>query len=129
MTTDYFNNKTILQELQESLEKEERRLVVELSSIARPSTEVKGEWNVTFPSFETEENSSHVQQEEEADEVEEYEMRLATEKSLESRLLEIKRALERLRTGAYGVCPKCHGAISLERLRANPAAEFHAEHL
>lgn len=120
-------NSEILVELKSSLQNEHDKLVGELASFAKPG-EVKGDWISRFPKFESEENFSSSQREEEADEVEEYEARLSTEHSLESRLLEVKNALERVRTSQYGICRKCGKEIGLDRLKANPAAEYHVEH-
>ena len=120
-------NPELLVELKNSLRQEHDKLVGELVSFAKPGL-VKNDWVSKFPKFESEENYSHTQKEEEADEVEEYEARLATEHSLESRLLEVKNALERIYTKQYGLCRKCGKEISLERMRANPAAEYHVEH-
>lgn len=117
----------VLKELREALEKEHDQLMSELKSVAKPG-QATGEWNTKFPSFAEKETSSHAQNEEEADEVEEYEVMLAAEESLESRLLEVNKALERLKRGGYGLCKKCGREIGLERLKANPAAEFHLEH-
>ncbi len=118
----------ILKELKKSLTAEHDRLVGELKGIARPHPGVAGEWDTRYPKFEATETGSHAAQEEEADEVEEYEVLLATEGSLETRLLQINRALERITLGSYGTCPTCKKPIPLERLRANPAAEFDMAH-
>lgn len=118
----------IFAELKKSLEEERDRLITNLKVIARPHPGVAGEWDTQFPKFEPVETGSHAAQEEEADEVEEYEMRLAAEGSLETRLLAINRALERMTHGAYGTCAACGKPIPLERLRANPAAEFDVPH-
>lgn len=120
-------NLEILVELKNSLQEEHDKLVGELVAFAKPGL-VKDDWVSKFPKFESDENYSHAQKEEEADEVEEYEARLSTEHSLESRLLEVKNALERVRTSQYGICRKCGKEISLDRLKANPAAEYHVEH-
>lgn len=119
---------SLLQELKTALAQERDKLVAELKSFAKPDAKMSGNWDSTMPQFETGEYGSHASLEEEADEVEEYETRLATEHSLESRLLEINRAIERIKKEAYGKCAKCGKEISLERLRANPAAEFCIEH-
>ena len=121
------DEKTI-SELREALEKEKKELVSELGSVAHPDSEVKGGWKVDFPTFERSENASHAQKEEEADEVEEYEMRLATQHELQGRLAKVERALERLKQGTYGVCSICKVQIPLERMRANPAAEYDMAH-
>lgn len=120
-----------LNELKNSLEQEHDRLVGELQSIAKRDPNMKGDWDTVFPQFETPqtgEYGSHGKMEEEADQVEEFEVLLAAEHSLESRLLEVTRALERMGQGTYGVCAKCKKEILLDRLRANPAAEFDIEH-
>jgi len=121
-------DKMTLQKLKQALEEERERLVTELKTIAKPDVRLTGNWDANFPQFEETESGSHSARDEEADEVEEYEARLATEGSLETRLLEVSKALERMRLGAYGACAKCGKAISAERLAANPAAEFDMEH-
>ena len=63
-----------------------------------------------------------------ADEIEEYETVLEAEHTLESRLLAVNLALERIGNNAYGFCKTCKKEIPTERLRANPAAEFDMEH-
>lgn len=121
-------NQITLTELKKSLEEEHEKLVIELKSIAAADPKTKGNWNARYPQFETEEYGSHSSLEEEADEFEEYEVRLEAEHSLESRLLGINKALERLAKGIYGRCPKCGKEIAVERLKANPAAELCLEH-
>ncbi|MEK7098969.1 MAG: TraR/DksA C4-type zinc finger protein [Patescibacteria group bacterium] len=118
--------KTIVQ-MKKALEDEHIRLVAELKQIARPGA-APGEWEVAYPQFEAVETGSHSAQDEEADEVEEYEVRLATEQSLENRLLEVTHALERMTSGTYGVCLTCHKPIPPARLQANPAAAYDMDH-
>lgn len=121
----------ILAELKKLLRDEHDKVVGELQSIAKRDPNMKGDWDARFPQFDvpqTGEYGSHGKMEEEADEVEEFEVLLAAEHSLESRLLEINRALERMEKGGYGICGKCKKEIPLDRLRANPAAEFDIEH-
>lgn len=119
------------QELKKALEEEHHILVGELKSIAKPDPKMAGDWDARFPQFETGqtgEYGSHNKMEQEQDEVEEYEVRLEAEHSLESRLLEVNKALERVKTSTYGSCRVCKKEIPLERLRANPAADTHTEH-
>lgn len=118
----------ILKELAAALQNEHDTLVKELKGIAEENPRAKGDWSAIYPKFETEESGSHANLDEEADEVEEYEERLAAEKSLESRLLETTKALERVKKGTYGICLKCGKEIPMERLKANPAAGFDMEH-
>ena len=121
------DQKTI-QELASALQKEHDTLVAELRVIATPDSKVAGHWDTKFPQFEIGETGSHAALDEEADEVEEYEVRLASEGSLETRLLAVNKALARINDETYGVCAKCKKPIPLERLRANPAAEYDIEH-
>lgn len=113
------------------LEEEHDRLVGELKSIATKDKKMADDWDAKFPKFDPAATGSYGASgklEEEADEVEEYEVRLAAEHSLESRLLEVNRALERIQNGTYGNCLVCKKELPIERLRANPAAETHIEH-
>ena len=117
-----------LQKLKKALEDEQTRIVGELKQIARPGA-APGKWEASYPQFEAVETGSHSAQDEEADEVEEYEARLATEQSLENRLLEVTHALERMTSGStYGICLTCHKPIPLRRMEANPAAAYDMEH-
>ena len=110
------------------LETERDRLTQELSSIAKPDPQMKGNWIADFPQMESGESGSHTSRDEEEDEVEQYEVNLEAEHSLESRLLSVTRALHRIDTGTYGICGKCGKEIPMQRLTANPAAEFDIEH-
>ena len=118
--------KTIVQ-MKKALEDEQTRIVGELKQIARPGA-APGKWEASYPQFEAVETGSHSAQDEEADEVEEYEARLATEQSLENRLLEVTHALERMTSGTYGICLTCHKPIPPARLQANPAAAYDMDH-
>ena len=121
-------NQTHLNEFKNALEQERGRLVAELSSIAKPDPHIKGNWIAEFPQMETGETGSHSSRDEEEDEVEEYEVKLAAEHSLESRLLAVTRALHRIEIKKFGICPECGKEIPMDRLTANPAAEFDIEH-
>lgn len=116
------------EELKQALLKEQQNLVAELKSVARQDPGARGNWETRFPEFGADQTGASMFMEESADEVEEYEARLATENSLESRLLEVTHALERIEKGTYGACRVCGKEISIERLRANPAAECDIEH-
>ena len=115
-------------EFKKILTEERNKLTAELSSIAKPDPNMKGNWIADYPQMETGETGSHSSEDTEQDEVEEYEVRLETEHSLESRLLSVIRALHRIDAGTYGMCGTCGNSIPMERLQANPAAEFDIEH-
>jgi len=61
---------------------------------------------------------------EEADETEEVSNTLITVQTLERRLIDIKDALARITAGTYGFCIRCHEAISLELLEADPESSL-----
>ena len=50
----------------------------------------------------------------------EWEFQLALRESLRQKLRSIEAALRKLDDGAYGVCERCHGPISPERLAVLP---------
>ena len=111
------------------LTQEKTRLEGELTPIATPDPKMKGDWDAKFPERQTgsaDFSSSSI--EEQADLREEFETNIAQEQSLESRLGEVVRAIERLDQGNYGQCRICAKPIPPERLEANPAAEFDMEH-
>jgi RNA polymerase-binding protein DksA len=53
-----------------------------------------------------------------------WELNLARRDRVESRIADLKHALERLEEGSYGVCQSCGKPIDLERLEALPQAEL-----
>lgn len=117
-----------LEQLRAQLQSEHDRILAELKAIATPSPAVPGQWNALYPKFEEGETGSHADRDNEEDEVEEYEERIGAKSSLESQLLAITHALQRIEHHTYGTCRTCHNPIPLERLLANPAAEYDIEH-
>ncbi|HMN19285.1 MAG TPA: TraR/DksA C4-type zinc finger protein [Candidatus Moranbacteria bacterium] len=105
---------TELQELENALLERKKIIEEELSKIAKPTSD-KGDYETSFTDIGTDEDDN-------ASEVEEYAGNLAVENSLEKQLHEANEALERLKKGTYGKCVNCGKEISLERLRAYPAA-------
>ncbi len=118
-----------LGQLKKMLEEEAERLEAELEALAEPDPRMAGDWDARFPRMgEARPSASSGALEEQADEREEYEAAMAQEQTLESRLAEVRRALERMAAGTYGICARCGAPIPAERLQANPAAEYHVEH-
>ncbi len=116
-------DRALIQELKTALAGERDLLIAELKTIAAPDSKMQGNWNAQFP-----EKEINVSLEDRAEDVEEYEVRLEAEHSLESRLLAVTHALARIADGTYGRCKKCGKPISEARLRANPAAECDIKH-
>lgn len=109
----------LFEELKNRLEKEKKILEEQLRGFAKKDRAVQDDWDTKFPRF----SPSH-SLEEEADEVEEYGNLLPVEGALETRLREVRLALERMDKGNYGQCQKCGQPVSTERLLASPEAKF-----
>jgi DnaK suppressor protein len=114
--------KEIIKQLKEKLEKEKEVIERQLNSFAKEG-KVKGDWETVYPKFDGGEAGGGAL-EKAADEIEEYEKLLSLENVLEKRLSEIKRALEKIERGNYGLCEKCGKEIELERLKAVPETRF-----
>ncbi|MDP2676903.1 MAG: hypothetical protein Q8O83_04425 [bacterium] len=108
----------------QKLEEEKTRLEGELSKIARPNPQVKGDWEVSSPDMNPMISDSN----EMADTFEEMDNMVGIEYQLEERLKEVVLALERMEKGTYGVCEKGGERMDPKRLEANPAARTCIEH-
>ncbi|MEX2007986.1 MAG: TraR/DksA C4-type zinc finger protein [Candidatus Spechtbacterales bacterium] len=108
-----------LDKLRAMLEERKGRIETELSSIAKRDDKPKGDWDSTYPIFDTVFNL-----EEASDEVEEYVNRLPVEQSLEVSLKAITAALTRMNEGTYGACGNCAKDIPLKRLDAMPETQL-----
>ena len=118
-----------LEEFNATLLKEKERLERELGSFATRDPKMRDDWDTRFPSSApSAASSSHASLEEQADLREEFETEIAQEHSLESRLAEVNRAIDRIAENDFGRCKACGVPIPLERLRANPAAEYDIAH-
>jgi RNA polymerase-binding transcription factor DksA len=108
----------IVQELKEQLLNEKSDLEKNLSKTAKPIDKKRGDYKTTFDDLGND-------MDENATEISEYSDNLAVENALEKRLQEIIIALEKIDKGTYGFCTNCKDKkeISIERLRANPAAQ------
>lgn len=117
-------------ELQAALLAEKKKLEGALASVASRDPHDKSSltWDPSFPQMSDADDRGSSALEESADEVEEYELRVESGETLESRLRDVSRALETIGTDAYGKCETCGGEIPMERLKANPAARFDIEH-
>ncbi|MEK7494246.1 MAG: TraR/DksA C4-type zinc finger protein [Patescibacteria group bacterium] len=103
-----------ISELKETLLGEKARLEGELARFAKP-TGVPGQ-------FETQMENLGDDSDESASEVEGYVDNLALETTLETQLKDATDALQRIEDGTFGVDEVTGEEISLERLKAYPAA-------
>lgn len=111
-------NKNDLNELRAVLDAERETIEEELASHGRVVSET-GDWQGTTGGLEGEEPDPN----DAADQMEELATNVPLVEELEKRHKEIARALQKMGSGTFGGCEVCGGAISIERLRANPAAQ------
>lgn len=114
-------DKKFLNQQKEKMLKNKEELERKLNSFAK-ETDAKNNWTAEMPSFDP-----GTSLEEEADEVEEFGMRLALEQTLENELKKVDVALDKIKKGKYGICEKCAKPIPKGRLEAYPQAEVCAK--
>jgi DnaK suppressor protein len=100
-----------------ALNEEQDRLTAELNAIARYN-ESTDDWEAIPAGSESAEPDSI----DEADVVEEWNERRAIVAALETEYRNVKRALEKIAQGTYGICEVSGEPIEEERLLANPTA-------
>lgn len=120
-------DKEFIQQQKEKLEKKRKELENSLKNFAKKDEKLKNDWNTKFPNF-GDQSRGHADLEENADEVEEYENTLPVEYALEINLRDVNEALEKIKTGKYGICEKCGKEIEKERLEIVPEARFCSKH-
>jgi len=109
-------DKNTLEELRKQLQHEKEELEKNLSRIARPVNAKEGDYETTFDEIGSDRDDN-------ATEVDQYSDNVPVENTLEKKLQEVMDALERMEKGTFGTCENCKKDISIERLKANPAAK------
>lgn len=102
-------------DIQAKLEEEKGSLEKQLAAFAHRSANNAGDFNAEFPQIGDKEDEN-------AAEVEQYSTNLSLERTLESALRDVQKALERLKAGSYGVCKYCNNQIDAKRLLARPTS-------
>ena len=105
---------TLIAEFKQKLLDEKSRLQAELVLMAK-ATGAENHYETRIENIGTDPDEN-------ATEVEGYVDNLALESNLENQLKEVNRALAKIEQGTYGICEKTGQEISLERLKAYPAA-------
>lgn len=108
-------DKKTLSEIQNKLEAEKTQLEGQLGAFAHRNPQNKDDFNAEFPQIGDKEDEN-------AAEVETYSTNLTLERTLESALRDVKKALERIAKGNYGVCKYCNKEIDAKRLVARPTS-------
>ena len=104
-----------LSDLETALMAERAALEEELAELGKKSE--SGEWNASSESEGQEADSSDV-----ADNIEELVTNVPLVADLKVRFKDVKDAIKKMKSGAYGLCEECGEEIDLERLEANAAA-------
>jgi len=114
--------KDFLNKIKKALEEKRDKIKKELETFAQKDEKNKHNWKSKFPKLGEESGDSVL--EVGADEVEEYVNKLPVEYSLELKLKSINTALQKIKTGKYGICEKCGKKISLKRLTTLNEAKY-----
>jgi len=109
----------------EKLEKELNLLEKELFKIGIKDPLNPNNWISKKP----EENISPADENEVADTIDDSEINNAILNDLEIRYGNVKRALDKIKKGTYGICEVSGEKISKERLEANPSARTRKEYM
>lgn len=112
----------------QKLETEKQHLEEDLSRLGRINPDNPKDWEAVKQDLNVMESDFN----ELSDTFEQYEEDSAILNDLETRLLDVKHALNKINGEAdteYGVCEVSGEEISQERLEANPAARAHVDHV
>lgn len=101
--------------IKQSLLDEKGRLEKGLSSIANKDSNIEDNYESKFPDFGNDDDEN-------ANEVAEYSDRLSIEHTLEKQLRDVKKALQSIEDGKYGICKHCNQEIEPERLKIRPTS-------
>lgn len=108
-------DKAFLKEMEEILTAEKDRLRKELAEFSTKNPKNAEDFEATFPNLGDKEDEN-------AEEVATYSTNLTLERTLESSLRDVTRALERIEKDAYGTCKYCKNELDEKRLRARPSS-------
>jgi DnaK suppressor protein len=106
------------------LEQELAMITEELKTIGIHNPEVPADWQAIPAPAENEADPNLG-----ADRVEDWDEKRAVLANLETRFNDVRRALEKISAGTYGVCEISGAPIEADRLAANPAARTCKAHL
>jgi RNA polymerase-binding transcription factor DksA len=107
------------------LETEAEKLKNDLQELGVQNPEVKSDWVERADDLET----TSADLNDVADRTEEYDERRATLATLESRYNDVRRALQKIKDGKYGICEVAGEPIEEDRLEANPSARTCKDHM
>ncbi len=104
-----------IKEMEKLLLSEKERIEVEIGHFAKRTERNPDDFETTFSEFGDELDAN-------AHEIEEYTVNKPLEVTLENAYRDVKKALETIKKGTYGICKYCKNPIEEKRLRARPAS-------
>jgi DnaK suppressor protein len=107
-------DKKFINEMEAELNSQKAKLEEQLAEISTKNNKNPDDYNASFPDFGDAEDEN-------AAEVTTFSNNLTLERTLESTLRDVNKALENIAAGTYGTCKYCHMDIDEKRLRARPA--------
>jgi DnaK suppressor protein len=105
----------LLKKFEGMLIEEKEKLEEELGRFAKQNPQNPEDYNAEFPQLGDKEDEN-------AAEVAEFSKNLTLERTLEASLRDVKKALDRVKDGSYGVCKYCGKDIGEKRLMARPTS-------
>lgn len=113
-------------DIETKLIEEKKKLEGELSKIAIKDPNNPNNWDATSG---VQDGSPEADENVAADSIEDYEENIAITNSLEGRLQDVARAIDKLENNTYGKCEICGKDIEADRLEANPASRTCKTHI
>lgn len=102
----------------EKLLAEKTKLEAELNHLGKKLDTETGDWIIT----EEKETGEHPDNLDNAEDINEYQERVALLEPLETQYRDVVDALAKIEAGKYGICEKTGESIPEEQLNANPSA-------
>ena len=118
-------NKEKLEYFKSKLLKEKTVLEEELKTVGRVNPDNPLDWETRRTTLDIDQADRN----EVADEIGDFGTNLGILDNLEIKYNEIKKAIEKMNAGTYGICDVCQKEIEIERLEANPGATTCMAHL
>lgn len=108
-------DKKLIKEVETELKDQKQKLEVQLADLSTKNLKNPNDYNASFPDFGDAEDEN-------AAEVTTFSNNLTLERTLESTLRDVNKALESIAAGKYGTCKYCNKEIDEKRLRARPTS-------
>lgn len=105
----------LLEQIKQILLQEKIRLETELSKFAKKNPHVKDDYDASFHEYGNKDDENAL-------EVAQYITDKPLEETLEKELRDVKKSMERLDNGSYGICKYCEKPIDEKRLLARPTS-------